>query len=215
MGDIITLSGELTGNGVPLDNKSLTIIIGKQAIEALTDEAGTYSVDTFIPYEYVNSMRLITIYEPEGADIYTYTATQSPPFTIDTFFYPTEIEISTPGEVYTGLPFTIIGTLTGTPGESYRTATVSIDNTKLMEQDVTDSFSLDITISEKIAPGKHNLNVNIKPARQYAAARITRDITVLRPAIFSDIQSPSVILLPDTVETVSYTHLTLPTKRIV
>jgi hypothetical protein len=200
LGDSITLSGELTSNGNPLIQKKLNIIIGNKVINISTDIAGVYSVDTVIPYEYVNSMRLIAIYEPEGVDIYTYAASQSPAVVINTVYYPTEINISSPGEVYTGFPFTISGTFTGTSDGTYRSVAVSIGTTKIAEQEVPDRFSIDITVPETIASGEHDLTVSVKPAQQYAGVVIKQNLTVLRPGFFSDVQSPSLTLLPDSIE---------------
>ena len=62
VGDSITVSGRLTGNGNPLANRKLSLLLDDEPVVITTDLDGSYAIDITIPYKYVSTMTLSAVY---------------------------------------------------------------------------------------------------------------------------------------------------------
>ncbi len=199
IGDSITASGRLSGDGQPLAKRNLTLTLGNQSIATSTGIDGLYVTKITIPYRYTDTITLTAAYEPTGDDTGIYLASQSPPVTINTMFYRTLLEVSAPDIAYPGLSFTINGRVSSTGDNINRTVSVLLDDTRLAEETVAGQFSLEATPPEQALIGKHNLSIAIIPQGRYSGAAETRSINISRLPIHIDAQMPTLILLPKAI----------------
>jgi hypothetical protein len=199
VGDSITASGRLSGGGKPLANRNLALTLDNQSIATSTSTDGSYATDITIPYKYVAAMTLTATYQPSDDDTDIYLASQSQPVTVNTMFYRTLLEISTPDITYLGQPFTINGQVSSTSSNINRTVRVLLDETRLAEETVSGQFSLEVIPPEQVSAGKHNLTVVITPQGRYSGAAKTRTINISRLPINILAQTPTLVLLPKAI----------------
>jgi hypothetical protein len=199
VGDSITASGRLEGDGKPLSKKKLTLTLDNKPITTSTEIDGSYTINITIPYKYVAAMTLTALYEPSGDDTDIYLASQSPPVTINTMFYKTRLEISAPETAHPGLPFTISGRVSSTDGNIDRTIRVFLDDTQLAEETVSGQFNLEVTPSEQTPNDNHNLTISVPPQGRYSGASETRRISVSSLPMYVNAQTSTLVLLPKAV----------------
>ena len=199
VGDSITASGRLSGYSKALAKRKLALTLDNKPIATTTEFDGSYATNITIPYIYVDTMTLTAIYEPSGDDIGKYLASQSPPVTINTMFYPTRLEVSAPEMVHPGLPFTISGRVISNDGNIDRTVKVLLNDTRLAEETTPAQFSLEVTPPEQATIGKHNLTVSVTPQERYSGAYETRTINISTLPIYIDTQTPKLAILPRTI----------------
>jgi hypothetical protein len=208
VGDTITASGTLSGDGTFLPGRSLILILDNSLVATTTTGTnGVFSVNITIPYQYIEAMTLIAVYEPIDDDTGKYLASQSPPVTINTVFYTTRLEISTTQAVHPGLPFTISGQVISGDSNIDRTIHVLLDDSRLAEEIVSGQFSLEVTAPEQAPPGNHSLTVAVVPYERYAGVSETRSINISILPVYIDAETPSLILLPKSIRidgTVNY-----------
>jgi hypothetical protein len=218
VGDTIIASGTLSGDGTFLPGRSLTLILDNRLVATVTTGTnGVFSANITIPYQYIETMTLIAVYEPVDDDTGKYLASQSPPVIINTVFYPTLLEISTTQAVHPGLPFTISGQVISGDSNIDRTIDVLLDDTRLAEEIVSGQFSLEMIAPEQALPGNHSLTVAVVPYERYAGASGTRSINISIMPIYIDAQTPSLILLPKSIRihgAVNYELGPVPDARV-
>jgi hypothetical protein len=199
VGDSITASGRLDGDGNPLAKRNLALTLDNQSIATSTATDGSYITNITIPYKYVTAMTLTAAYQPSDDDADIYLASQSQPVTVNTMFYRTLLEISTPDIAYLGQSFTINGQISSTSANIDRTVRVLLDDIRLAEETVSGQFSLEVNPPEQVSAGKHNLTVSIIPQGRYSGAAETRTINISRLPINIIAQTPTLVLLPKVI----------------
>jgi len=199
VGDSITASGRLIGDGNPLAGRKVTLALDNELTTTTTGIDGSYIARITIPYKYVTAVTLTARYEPSGEDIGKYLPSESPPAIINTNFYRTLLEVSVPEIAYPGLPFTIGGQVSSPYGNIDRTVKVLLDNTRLAEETVSGQFSLEVTLPEKVSTGKHNLTVSVTPQERYSGAAETQVVKISRLPIYIDAQTTGITILPGTI----------------
>ena len=201
VGDSITASGRLTGDGSPMANRNLTLLLDNEPLVITTDLDGWYAANITIPYEYVSTMTLNAVYTPADDDIGTYLACKSPPVVVNTSFYSTLLEVSAPETGHLGLPITINGRISSTDGTVDRIIKVLFDNTQLAEKTVRGQFNVEITPPpQQISMGEHSLTVVATPQRRYSGASKSLTINISRLSMQADIQLPQLILVPKPIQ---------------
>ncbi|MCK4273610.1 MAG: hypothetical protein KAW90_01865, partial [Dehalococcoidales bacterium] len=215
VGDKITASGRLSSDGNPLTRRRITITLecktmantnNNVMVAATTNTTtttrfdGTYVTSITLPYEYVDKMTLTAVYQPAGNDANIYLGSESPPVTITTMFYQTMLEVSSPERIYRGLPFTVSGTVTDNHDNASRNIKVLLDDTSLAEEVVSGPFSFEITLPEKTPLGTGKLTVAVSPQRRYSGASVQRSVTISVLSIYTDIRTPSIVLLPGDIQ---------------
>lgn len=201
VGDSIAASGRLTGDGSPMANRNLTLLLDNEPLVITTDLDGWYAANITIPYEYVSTMTLNAVYTPADDDIGTYLACKSPPVVVNTSFYSTLLEVSAPETGHLGLPITINGRISSTDGTVDRIIKVLFDNTQLAEKTVRGQFNVEITPPpQQISMGEHSLTVVATPQRHYSGASKSLTINISRLSIQADIQLPQLILVPKPIQ---------------
>ena len=201
VGDSIAASGRLTGDGSPMANRNLTLLLDNEPLVITTDLDGWYAANITIPYKYVSTMTLNAVYTPADDDIGTYLACKSPPVVVNTSFYSTLLEVSAPETGHLGLPITINGRISSTDGTVDRIIKVLFDNTQLAEKTVRGQFNVEITPPpQQISMGEHSLTVVATPQRRYSGASKSLTINISRLSIQADIQLPQLILVPEPIQ---------------
>lgn len=201
VGDSVTASGILSGNDKPLPNKNLALILDNKLIAtATTTINGSYATNITIPYNYTDTMALISAYEPSGDDVEIYQASQSRPVIIHTLFYPTLLEVSAPQTAHPGLPFTINGQVISNYANADRTIKVLLDDARLTKEIVSGQFSLKVTPPEQASSGKHNLTIVVTPQGRYSGASETRSIYISTLPIHIETQTPRLAILLGTIQ---------------
>lgn len=201
IGDSVTASGLLQSDDEPLAGRKLSIMLDEDTILTVTvQEDGSYSGNITVPYEYIDTMNVIAIYEPQGIDADKYLACESPEVTLYTRFYPTRLELSTPTIVYSGIPFNINGEIISEANNAERTIEVTLDNLQIAEATVSGMFSLELSLPEDISPGQRNLTVKVTPQDRYAGVSEQRNITASLMPLKIDLQTPSFIFLPGSIQ---------------
>ncbi len=200
VGDSITASGRLTGDGSPMANRNLTFLLDNEPLTVTTDLNGWYATNITIPYKYVSTMTLNAVYTPVGDDIGTYLACKSPLVVVNTSFYSTLLEVSALETAHPGLPITISGQVSSTDGTVDRIIKVLLDNTQLAEKTIQGQFNFEITPPEQISMGEHSLTVVATPHGRYSGASDSLTINISQLSIQTDIQLPRLILIPKPIQ---------------
>lgn len=201
VGDSITASGRLTGDGNPLASRKLTLLLDNKPLVITTDLDGSYATNITIPYKYVSTMTLKAVYPASDDDIITYLGCASSPVVVNTSFYPTLLEVLAPETAHPGLPITISGQVSSSDGTIDRTVQVLLDNTRLAEEMTQGQFNIQITLPLQVSTGKHSLTVIATPQGRYSGASksLTINIATQIP-IQADIQNPRFVLVPKSIE---------------
>jgi hypothetical protein len=200
VGDSITASGRLTGDGSPMANRNLTLLLDNEPLVITTDLDGWYAANITIPYKYVSTMTLNAVYAPAGHDIGTYLACKSPLAVVNTSFYPTLLEVSSPEAGHPGLPVTINGQISSTDGTVDRIIKVLLDNTLLAEEVIRGEFSLQVTVPQEVSTGEHILTVVATPQWCYSGASKSLTIDISRLPIQADIRLPLLSVVPASIQ---------------
>jgi|GEM_PF-895183 len=201
VGDTINVSGLLQSYDEPLAGRSVSILLDEDIIATiLVQEGGSYSGNITVPFNYKETMNVVTIYEPQGSDADKYLACQSPEVTLYTRFYPTTLKLSTPAIVYPDIPFNIDGEVISDANNSERTLEVTSDNLQIAETTVSGKFNLEISLPDDISPGQRSLTVTVTPQDRYAGISEQRNITVALIPLEIDLQTPGLIFLPKSIQ---------------
>ena len=201
VGDSITLSGRLSGDGKPMARKELVFTLDNEPVASTFTSAcdGSYAASIIIPYRYVKNMTVAARYKPAGDDIDKYLASQSPPVTVNIMFYQTRLESSAPEIIYPGRPLSISGQVSSSNGNTDRTLNIFLDDTRLAEATVSGRFRLELTTPEQAPTGQHSLTVAVTPQGRYAGAAEARSIDISKLPIYMDAQMPPPIILSPTI----------------
>jgi len=201
VGDDITASVRLSSDGNPIAGKKLSLTLDNNPVATATiGFDGTYVTSITLPYEYIENMTFTAAYQPAGNDADVYLGSESPPVTINTMFYQTMLEVSSPEKVYRGLPFTVSGTVTDNHDNISRNIKVLLDDTTLAEEVASGPFSFEITLPEKTPLGTGKLTVAVSPQGRYSGASVQRSVTISVLSVSLDIRTPSIVLLPGDIQ---------------
>jgi len=201
VGDTVNAQGVLKSGDEPLSGRQVTIRLDEKAVAIfISQEDGSYSGNITLPYEYVETMKAVAVYEPQGSDDDTYLGCQSTEVTLQTRYYPTRLQVSTPDVIYPGTPFIINGEITSEGKDTPRTIKVSLDNRQIMETTVSGQFILEITPPDDIATGQRTLTLTVIPLERFAGTIKQRIITVSLIPLEIDLETPGLILLPKSIQ---------------
>lgn len=201
VGDSITASGRLSSEGNPLAGKNLSLTLNNDKVAtAITGFDGSYVTSITLPYQYTENVTFTAVYKPAGNDASIYLASESPKVTVNTMFYQTMLEVSSPEKVYRGLPFTVSGTVTDSHDNIRRNIKVLLNDASLVEDTVSGQFNFEITLPEKTPLGTGNLTVAVSPRGRYADTSEARSVTISVVPVHVDTRTPSVTLLPGDIQ---------------
>ena len=200
VGDSIVASGRLTGEGIPLANRKLTLFLNNKPIIISTQPDGLYATTTNIPYEYADKMSLSAVYTPIGNDIGTYLDSRSPPVTVNTSYYTTSLEVSAPAPGHPGLPIIIEGKVSSPGGAVDRVLTVSLNTVELASKTVQNEYSFQVTLPAEASLGDQILNVFVSPKNRYSGTSKSAAINISKLPIQADTRVPSIIVLPKAIQ---------------
>ncbi len=201
VGESISASGRLSSNGNPVMGGKMSLYLDSNPVATVySGSDGTYSTSIMLPHIYRETMTFTTVYEPSGNYASFYLASDSPPATITTKFYPTLLEVSSLTRLYRGLPFTVSGEVNSNNDNIIRNIMVFLDDRKLAEQMASGQFSLEIIPPEKIPPGPRELIVAVSPLDRYSGATVQQSVTISIVPINFDVQTPSIVLLPGDIQ---------------
>ncbi len=201
IGESIEISGVLSSYDDPLAGKTISVILDDVVVsEIVTIEDGTYDGNIVIPYQYIESMTIVALYEPQGNDAQEYQASWSPQIEIDTQFYTTQLDITAPGVVYPGIPFSLGGEIITNGVDILRTVSIIMNDTQLTEIKASGQFNVDITLPEQITTGAQKISVIIEPLERYAGVSLALNIIVSLMLTQSNIQTSETVILPKPVE---------------
>ena len=200
VGDSIIASGRLTGEGMPLANRKLTLFLNNKPLIISTHPDGSYATITNIPYKYTNRMSLTTVYTPAGDDIGTYINSRSPIVMVNTSYYTTSLELSAPATGHPGLPIIIEGEVSSTGGAVDRILTVSLNTVELASKTVQNEYSFQVTLPAQASLGNQNLNVVVSPRERYSGTSESIAINISKLPIQVDTRVPSIIVLPKSIQ---------------
>ncbi len=210
VGGSITAQGRLIDDTGPLPGRKLTLLVDNEPLIITTGPDGSYTSSITIPYKYVSSMSLKTVYVPSGDDIGTYQASVSPQVEVNTSlytsFYPTYLEVSAPETAQPGLPILVSGQVSSPPSTFGRTVKVLLDNSLLAEEIVPEQFSLQVTIPQQVSTGKHSLTVVVALQERYSGASERLNINISTLPIHTDIKVPPLVAIPRSVQITGKVH---------
>jgi hypothetical protein len=220
IGSTISVAGTLTAQSEPLDKRIVKIIIdGTQTAESTTDANGNYQTAIEIPYKYVYSITIQTIFSPTGNDKNAYFAALSPTITLKLLYYITNLEVSAPDAGYPGLPFAIMGKVTDAEGHKLtnRQVTLALDGTKQTQLNTNQegTFTAKFTINTQTTLGKHSLTVSVDAQNFYAPTSKQKTITIQKIASDLQVNAPTFIVLPAKLEITGKASSTNPLKEAI
>jgi hypothetical protein len=205
VGGYVSVSGVLTSKGKVLENREITVILdGNQSATAKTDSNGSYHTKIRIPYKYVDSVAITTLFTPMGNDRGLYLAASSPTINVQVLFYKLLLNISAPSVGYPGLPLAISGTVTSENKEPLNGKQVKLFlNQTLIAQaktDQTGTFTSEPTIDAQAELGAHSLTVTVDPEGLYAGAIVEKTLVVQKMSSNLQVDVPSFVMLPSTLQ---------------
>jgi hypothetical protein len=197
IGDVIPVSGRLTGGGIPLADRRLALLLDDKPMTITTDLDGRYTTSITIPYNYVLTMTLQAFYAPYGIDIGTYLASRSLPVPVSTSFYATTLTASVPESVPPGLPVTISGEVSSTGDSIDRSVRVFLDNNQVAQETVRGQFLIEITPPPRLPDGEYALTLEVASRGRYAGTSKDLMVNISRIPVQVDIQAPSRVVVPN------------------
>jgi len=200
IGDSITVSGRLISDNYPLSKRRLTLLLDNKPVATTTNPDGSYTADITVPYRYATTVTLSAVYTPEGDDIGICLDSQSPPVVVTTSFYSTLLEVSAPETAHPGLPIQVSGRVNSAKRNTERIVKVFLDDTQLARKRTTGQFDIEITPPSEISTGKHSLRTVVEPQMCHAGISKSLTIDISTIPIQTDIQAPSLIVIPRPVQ---------------
>ncbi len=205
VGSTVSATGTLTSQGEPLGNRVVKLCIdGTETAEISTDINGSYQTTIKVPYKYVDSIAIQTIYSPVESDKNEYLAALSPTIKIKLLFLITNLEISAPETGYPGLPFTVTGKVTDTDGHglSNRQVTVAFDGTigSQVKTNQEGAYTTKFIVSTQTSVGKHTVTISVDAQNLYAPTSKQKTITIQKMETQLQVDAPALIVLPAQLE---------------
>ncbi len=199
VGDSVTVSGKLSSDGGPLSGRKVSLLLDKKPVSVFnTKPDGSYAISLNIPREYIPDMALVAEYIPSGADINVYQGCESQ--SVPVMFQPTLLEVSMPKIVYPGIPFMINGLVSSTDDNIDRTVRVLFGNISLAERSVQGRFSFEVNLPRQVSIGEHYLTIEVMPQERRSGVVKRTAISVSGLTISADIQSPTLVIMPQSVQ---------------
>ena len=201
IGENVNVSGIFSSGNLPLADKKIRVIMDNRAVaEYTTDIDGNYSGITTIPYDYVESKTVYTVFEPTGDDIDIFQASRSSEVEICTLFYLTNLDMSAPDAVFPGIPFDLGGKINSDGENTQRTVSVKVNEIKVAEVTTTGQFNIELTLPDNIPSGLQELSATVHSIRKYSGTSKNAEITVSLMPIQVNLDTPGLIILPQSVE---------------
>jgi len=200
IGGQLTASGRLTSGGNPLADRTVAINLDGNSYTTITDEDGSFKAHIAIPYRYVPTMNVRASYSPAGEDIGVYSYSRSLPVTINTLFYTTTLEVSAPDSSRPGLPLVIEGRLHSQVSSQERSIRIFLDDRLIHNGSINGSFGINLVVPDDIADGNHSISFIVAPQGLFSSARQDLPITIARLPVTLDLEMPSIVLLPGSIE---------------
>lgn len=201
IGEKVMISGLLLSKDEPLAGKSIQVLLNGNPVEDLiTGVNGTYSGNIILPYEYVDSMTVLTRYDPQGEDAHIYQATQSQEREITTLYYNTELNIKAPAVAYPGIPFDLSGEIIVEGDNVPRTVRIFTSEIDLTEFEVKGIFRVSVSLPGGIDIGTNRITVMVEPREKHAGIAKSFDIDTALIPVTVEMETPGFIILPGVVE---------------
>ena len=202
VGDEIAFQGDLTAQGRPLAGREITLLYNNSVLlTAQTGGQGHYSGTFQLPYDYVHTATVQTIFYPAGSDAGTYLAAVSPAVQITVMFYEGQLELQTSTPAYPGKDVTLTGTYNyGTaPVPAERTADIYLDSTLLGGYATAPDFSRIFTLDGQLPLGKHMITVSAPADGRYAPVLGSCVLDVTLAMTVLDLNLPKLGFIPGTL----------------
>jgi uncharacterized protein YoxC len=201
VGEYISASGRLTTNGQGLAFRTVTLLLDDNQVANVTTNAeGMYYTTIKIPYRYVHSMTLKSLYTPVSVDRGVYLAAVSPTLAINVVFYETVLETIIPSIAHPGLSLKVNGYVKSNDGLPLTDRTVNIffDGKKVSKDVSADdgSFSFQVHIEAQTAIGEHILKVDVEAKGAYAGISQNKIVNITKMATQIEVNAPSFVMLP-------------------
>jgi hypothetical protein len=205
VGGYLSASGVLTSKGQILENRAVQLLLdGSEVTTANTDSNGSYHALIRIPYKYVDSVSVSTLYTPLGGDRGVYLASLSPAIKVQVQFYNTMLNVSVPSVAYPGLSLTIKGDVFSQAGIPLngRQVKVLLDGAMItqVKTDHTGAFMTKPTIYSHAKLGTHSLTVTVDPEGLYAGVTVKKTFTLQKMPSFVEVNAPSFVTLPSQLQ---------------
>jgi hypothetical protein len=206
VGDIVTASGRLAAQGVPLGGRAITVTLEGTPSVIQTEADGAYLLSITVPYNYFPSMTLQVTYSPEGADKDAYQGCQSEPVNIKTLFYETGLDINTPVRGSPDLPLILSGRVSSTGPVIDRSIAIAIDGIQWAQGTGAGVFKIENTLPAALALGAHGLTASVAPHKRYAGTSQELSLDVVLLPVEVDLDVPSWTWAPHRVTLKGYVH---------
>ena len=201
IGENVVISGILLSKDEPLAGKSIQVLLNGNPVEDLiTRVDGKYSGNIILPYEYADSITIITKYEPNGEDTHIYQASQSQEFEITTLYYNTELNIKAPAVAYPGIPFDLSGEIIVEGDSVPRTVRIFTSEIDLTEFEARGIFRVSVSLPGGTDIGTNRITVMVEPREKHAGIAKSFDIDIVLMPVTMEMETPGFIILPGIVE---------------
>ncbi len=179
VGSKLRVSGELTtAGGDPLPGRRVTILMGGESREVLTDQTGRFEADVRVPYVYRPEIALRARFVPTGDDVGALAGCGAGPVTISLLYVTPNLTLSVdPPRV------TPLGTLT-VAGRSdvphLRLVVRAFGREVWTEADSMGEFSAEIRVPAEARDGPHVVRVESEPESVVGPAEASASVEVYR-----------------------------------
>ena len=207
IGESVTVSGLLRSEDEPLAGKSIRVVLdGNLVVDLITRVDGTYWGNIILPYEYVDSMTVLTRYEPQGEDAQVYQASQSQELEITALYYNTELNIKAPTVAYPGIPFDLSGEIITEGGNVPRTVRIFTSEIDLAGFEAVGVFDVPVSLPAGMDVGTHRITVMVESQEKHAGSVEHSEMNVTLMPVIVDIEATGFIILPGVVELSGNVH---------
>ncbi len=199
VGEAIEVSGQLTSRDEPLPGRRVVVASSLNvSVPTTTAEDGSFRVALSVPYAYVTSFTLWTLYVPEGQDATEYQGVASAKVLVNLRFFRTSLEASWPRQAHPGKPMLVVGKLVG-QGEvqlSSRRLRLLLDGRPFAEGTVDSDFQVEAVLPADALPGSHRLKVEVDPDFASSGASVENDLDLELLPTGVQVGWPRVVLAP-------------------
>jgi len=199
VGEAITLSGRLAADSGGLPGREVALYLGGQRHGVTTSAEGLFSASLDIPYSYEPVLTAQAFYIPSGADDAVYAAA-SASLSLEVLFYGASLAVEPPAALRPGLPITLNGHFSSEGEEIAHRLEVRLDSRLLAETVISGDFSVEITPPPDTTEGSHSLELRVDSSGRHRGASLSLDVTVSRLPLQADVELPSLIVLPESMQ---------------
>ena len=199
VGDTVSFQGRLTYGNRPLASREVDIVIGgSKSITLRTDGSGYFRGTYQVPYHYVHTLEMQSVFYPGINDTGIYLAALSEPVILNVQFYETDLRITVEKNVYPGKSTTVQGMLdySSNPVPDERDAKIFLDDTLVAELTTEERFTETLFIKSNIVGGKHYLLVLVDSQGRYAPAAASAVLNIHRIIPQLELNVPRLSMIP-------------------